>query len=502
MLFRILTLVGINVIFFWRTLWYGYAVDDWEVCRCHCKKPDIIKIPPPPGTKQLEKEICRKCGILKRIEHDHWWEYLLWNFGGLVRMKGTEARTQYTNNKLAHSFTIILHSLNCVLIYLTFGINNISFLAAVMFAVHPTAMQGSSVWLCGKGYGLGLACSLLAWKYKLLMPIFYYLGSYFASTMVLPLMFIHTPYWYLVFFFPLGVWYRRKMLRGAIEYKFKMVCKTRYPFHWHNIILVFKTIGYYFCLCLVPVNLGVHHTYLSMYGITDKETKEALQFDTYELLGIILTVLMAYLFFCHWGPVALGLMWFFVFIMPWSNWMAAVNQPIGERYCVISLVGILYALANVIINYPIAQACFITYYVTVANAFLPAYRNILQFAVYNVHNFSDSFQGWLWKSDLERNFSLIERSFDSAMQAWCLRPDDFLVNNNIATLYLVQHKFKEAEPFLKKMEQAVMPTKELEEKKWIKLKSIRAQMKQDMEHLSEFLKQDREKIIEQMKGAT
>ena len=165
-----------------------------------------------------------------------------------------------------------------------------------------------------------------------------------------------------------------------------------------------------------------------------------------------------------------------------------------------SLVGVMYALANVIIAYPIAQACFITYYVTVTNAFLPAYRNILQFAVYNVHNFPDSFQGWLWKSDLERNFSLLERSFDSAMQAWLLRPDDFLVNNNIATLYLVQHKFKEAEPFLKKMEQAVMPSKDLEEKKWLKLNSIRAQMKQDMERLGEFLKQDREKIISEMRG--
>lgn len=499
MIYRILGLVALNVIFFWRTLFYRYAVDDWEVCRCACKDPEVVDIASP-TPDQKGKKICKKCGILARIQATHWWENILWNFGGLVKIKNTEIMTQYTNNVLAHSMTIILHTMNCILIYIAFGATNASYLAAVMFAIHPAAMQGSSVWLCGKGYGLGLMLSLLAWWLMPVMPIIYWLASYFASALMLPFMFIKTPYWYYVLLFPLVIWMRRKMLHNAIDYKFKMVCISRYPFHWHNYKLVFKSIGYYACLSLFPVNIGVHHEYLSMFGITEKETKQCLQIDTYFVLGVLLSALMVYLFFWHWGPVAVGLMWYFVFIAPWTNWMAAVNQPIGERYCVIALVGMLYALANLVIAYPIVYACLITYYATVTNQFLPAYRNILQFAVYNVHSFPASFQGWLWKSDLERNFRLMERSFDSAMQAWILRPEDFLVNNNIATLLLMQHRFKEAEPFLKRMEDAKMPNKDLDNKKWIKLKSIRAQMENDMKGLANFMSQDRETIIKQMRG--
>ena len=94
----------------------------------------------------------------------------------------------------------------------------------------------------------------------------------------------------------------------------------------------------------------------------------------------------------------------------------------------------------------------------------------------------------------------MERSFDSAMQAWILRPEDFLVNNNIATILLMQHRFKEAEPFIKKMEEAWMPNKDLEDKKWRKLKALRAQMDRDMKGLAQFMSQDKDTIIKQMRG--
>ena len=169
--------------------------------------------------------------------------------------------------------------------------------------------------------------------------------------------------------------------------------------------------------------------------------------------------------------------------------MAAVNQPIGERYAIIALPGALYALSNLIIKQPIAYTAFIVYYVTITNQFLPAYRHILDFAVYNVINFPRSFQGWLWKSDIERNFQLYERSFDSAMQAWVLRPDDFLVNNNIATLLLIQRKYKQAEPFLDRMAKAEMGSKEMEEKRDAKVKAIKEQIARDMEQMEKMMKE-------------
>ena len=169
--------------------------------------------------------------------------------------------------------------------------------------------------------------------------------------------------------------------------------------------------------------------------------------------------------------------------------MAAVHQPISERYLIIALPGAIYALSNLIIKQPIAYTAFIVYYATITNQFLPAYRHILDFAVYNIINFPRSFQGWLWKSDIERNFQLYERSFDSAMQAWVLRPDDFLVNNNIATLLLIQRKYKQAEQFLERMAKAEMGSKEMEEKRDAKVAMIREQVARDMEQMEKMMKE-------------
>jgi hypothetical protein len=488
MIWQVCTITALNIAFFFRALGYSYSVDDWEVARCGCKKPEPIKaVTAPPANTEVE--ICKICGMLTRTQATRWWEHLLWNFGGLIKIKGTPRMTQYTNPKLAHAMVLCLHIVNCILIYFAFGHTNVSFLTALLFAVNPTAMQGSSVWLCGKGYGLALALSLLAWWLTPIAGAFYYFGSYFASSLTMPFLWLRTPYWWLVIMFPLGVWYRRKMLKEAIEFKYTMVMKTRNPFHWHNAKLVFKTIGYYFCQCVFPIKIGVHHTYLSMYGIDDNETKKCLTYDYYFFLGVFLTAVMTYLFFWNWSPAAFGLYWFFIFILPWSNWMAAVNQPVAERYAVISLVGALYCIANLIIGYPIVYIALLTWYACISNAFLPAYRHILDFALYNIHNFPDSFQGWMWKYEIERNFRLIERSFDSVMHAWLLRPHDFLVNNNVAIYYLMQHRYPEAEPFLKRMEDAWMPTPELYERKRVKIKSIRDQMAQEQARMQESLRQ-------------
>lgn len=490
---QILILILLNYIFFRRTLNYYYCVDDWENARCKCKKPNLVKGNIKRHGVNKEVEICKTCGILKRTEPKNLWQKFLWSFGGLVQVKGSEDKniyTQYTNPMFDHSITLIMHIINCVLIYLAFGSNNVSFLTAILFSIHPAAMQGSSVWLSGKGYSAGLMFCLLAYWLKPLAPILYVIGSWYMSVLVLPLVFIKTPYWFYIILIPLIFLYRKQQLKAAISFKYSMVMKTRNPFHWHNILLVFKTIGHYFTLCILPKRLGVHPEYLQMYGVTDKETKESLSLkDVYFWIGCAIVLTTGYMFFYQWSPVAFGLMWFFIFIMPWSNWMAAVHQPISERYTVIALPGALYALSNLIVNQPIAYTAFIVYFATITNQFLPAYRHILDFAVYNIINFPRSFQGWLWKSDIERNFQLWERSFDSAMQAWVLRPDDFLVNNNIATLLLIQRKYKQAEQFLDCMAKAPMQNKEMEEKRDAKVAAIRAQIDRDMEQMKKMMKE-------------
>ena len=496
MLIHVLIIIALNLVFFWRTLFFRYSVDDWENARCACKEPKFVATKMTRHGKPVDVEICEKCHILKPIKPKNFMEKFLLSVGGLFWIKDSEGNnittTQYADPVFDHSITLGLHIINCVLVFFAFGYNEVSLLTALLFSIHPTAMQGSSVWLSGTGYSLGLTFCLLAYWLAPAAPLFYAIGSWYVSVLVLPLVFIKTKFWFWVLLLPVVFLLRRKNLKDAIGYKYKMVKITREPFHWHNILLVFKTIGYYLCQCIFPVNLGVHHSYLQMHGVTEEDTKLTLSLkDRFFWIGVFASILMAYLFFFNWSPAAFGLFWFFVFIAPWSNWMAAVNQPIAERYCIIALVGALYALANVIIPYREVCVGFFVYYITITNKFLPAYENILEFAVYNVFNFPRSFQGWLWKSDIERNFRLFERSFDSAMQAWLLRPNEFLVNNNIATMMLMQHKYNEAEEFIKRMEKAEMPTEEMKIKRDNKVALMRTQIKNDMEAIQERMRQGR-----------
>ena len=493
----IFAIIALNLAFFFRTLRYGQAVDDWENARCGCKEPDYVKAKQTRNGKDVDVEICKKCHILKRIEPKNKLEKFLLSFGGIWWAKDAQGNklvtTQYTDREFDHLITMGLHIINCILIYLAFGHNNISFLTAVLFSIHPMAMQGSSVWLSGKGYAAGLMFCLLAWWLKPLAPLFYGIGSWYVAVLVLPLVFLKTKFWFWIFLIPLGFYFRKKNLKDSIEFKYKMVSKTRNPMQWYNVILVPKTIGYYLSLCILPSRLGVHHTYLQMHGVTPWETKTSTSLkDKFFWIGIVAIFSTIYLFFFHWGNLAFGMMWFMIFIAPWSNWMGCVHQPVSERYGVISLVGALYALSNLIIGYPWIMAAAFTYYITVTNYFLPAYENILNYAWYNVHNFPDSFQGWLWKSDLERNFRLTERSFDSAMQAWILRPHDFMVNNNLATMLLQQRKYKEAEPFMNAMRTAELYSFELEGKRKEKMDAMDRQIAEDKARIKEYIKNNRE----------
>lgn len=498
---EIFVIIALNLIFFFRTLRYRYAVDDWESARCHCKDPEYIDAEQTKGTLRIKVKVCKKCNILKRTDPKNIFQKFIWSFGGLAPVEelgGNIRTTQYTDPMFDHLITLALHIINCVLIYLALGQNSVSFLTAIFFSIHPVAMQGSSVWLSGKGYAAGLMFTLLAFWLAPFAPVFYWIGSFYISVLAMPMIFLKTAYWYWVFLIPIVFFLRRKNLKDAISFKYKMVSKTRNPLQWRNLILIPKTVGYYLSHCIFPTRLGIHHEYIQMHGVTPEETKESLSLkDWFFWLGLASIIGSAYMFFFRWGPVAFGVFWFMVFIAPWSNWIAAVNQQIGERYCVISLVGIMFAVANLVIDYPVAYVAMIVYYATITNNFMPAYHNVLDFAWYNVHNFPRSFQGWLWKSDLEKNFRLNERAFDSAMMAFMLRPDDFLVNNNLAAMLLQQRKYKEAEDFIKRMEVARLYNEGLDKQRKDRIAAMRAQIDEDLRQINKIIgKQERGSVYE------
>ena len=431
-------LILVNLALFWKTLKYGHANDDFEVARCGCKEPQIKEIPGPRGIKR----ICAKCHFLegdkpKNIIQNVWWHLF----------------KQYTNPKLAHSLVMIIHNLNCILIYLAFGSNKVSFLAALLFAIHPVATQGSSVWLSGKPYSLSLMLTLCMFWLKPFAPIFYFFAlSLGAQAITAPMAFIKSPWWPMMLIIPITILIRRKLVFSYGKTKYAGIAAFRKPIIWSNIILMFKTIGYYFMLCLYPTSLGVHHPYLETYGLTKEETKHWLQLDRFFALGVVLAYIVAINFFWNYNQAVFGLFWFFIFILPWSN-IITIHMFISERYAVIALVGYCWMLSNLLLAIPdkaiqyAACAVFLTYYVARTRFYLPLYKSVLETAQWNVMNFPRSFAGWAWKGGIENNLGLQERAFESWLNAWQLRPNDFRINNNLTTYLVSRGEFAEAKKF-------------------------------------------------------
>jgi predicted Zn-dependent protease len=107
---------------------------------------------------------------------------------------------------------------------------------------------------------------------------------------------------------------------------------------------------------------------------------------------------------------------------------------------------------------------FLGYYVCRTQLFIKIYHDIVTSTIQNVDNFEDSAAGWRWKGGIERNLGQNNQAFDSYMMAWKLRPHDFVLNANIATILAGQHRYDEAKKFIDMANKAPLPNPELKAK--------------------------------------
>lgn len=481
---KILILIGVNLVMFFRTLRFTWANDDWEIAKCNCKEPVVIKVQDGHGNPFM---MCKKCGIKERPKVGFW-----------MMLKAHYLGLYYWNAKLAHAMTLGVHIINTILIYIAFGSNNISFLAALLFAIHPVATQGSSVWLSGRNYGTAALLTLLMKCIPIATPIIYIVMFRFALISApSPAMFIRTNWWYFIIMIPIMMFALRKTVAKSTEMKYKLVSMTRKPFDKNNIILFFKSIGYCFCVCLFPTHLGVHHTYLERYGLTKEETKYALKIDGFLILGISLCILMTYMFFWQWGnPLTYGLFWFFIFYIPWCN-ICTIHQAFAERYVVLALIGMMVFLSNLLfmLPYGLYLACaFVGYYACRTQIYIKIYADVLRCAEHNCENFEDSAAAWRWRGGLERNLGLMNEAFISWMKAWRLRPYDFVLCNNIATILCQRNQWDEAEKFMDMADKCPMPSPEIAEKWKLRMASFRDQFNKHKIQRESLSKQSRNEL--------
>ena len=408
MISKIIIIIAANVILFARTLKYSYVSDDIPTF----KNPPLFK--------------------------NKWHKLLLW----LIARYKIKPRYEHLAN-------LIIHTLIGVFIYTAFGASNISFLAALLFCLNPANNQGS-IWISGRGYVLPPLLLLISLTMPFVAPFALWAMGYFNLGFVAPLALVGSNKAYLLAYMPFVWFFWGKKFKKDVKEKlaFEQVVEDK-KFHLGKIILAIKTIGFYAALGLIPFRITFYHSFLQSCAGNEIMKKRAYSMkDKFFWMGLALIGLFIYLSLKKWTITTYGLWWFFFMIVPFSN-LKRLQQEVAERYIYTPLIGLMLALASVIINYPIVIAVFLAVYITKFNSIMRMYADdywILETAVIEDH------QAWFaWHMRGMKRWEV--GSYKEALTMWVMAklisPKEFKLLFNISIVLRILKKEQEATEYFK-----------------------------------------------------
>lgn len=354
-----------------------------------------------------------------------------------------------------HLITLLFHALTCVFIYITFGKNDISFLASFLFAFNPITNQGS-VWMSGRSYVLSALFVLASISFPYLGPILlagavYYNIGFFASFII-----VFSSAWWLIFFLvPLMAFHFKKMKAHVSSKMDQETVGEDKRIHIGKIVIAIKTFGFYLSHALIPTKTTFYHSFLQSMAGNEMMKKRAYAIEKYFFIGLVsLLAIFIYWIMTPWSMISFALLWWCIYIAPFLN-IFRMNQEIAERYAYAPSIGLMYVLAVVIINHPILITFFITMYATRMWFFMECYKDDYFLTEMSCFSSSDSWYVWHTRAwQRFRNGSLREAAILWVM-AKMISPKEFKVLVNLATVLKLNNQLKEAEEYLKLAEENI-----------------------------------------------
>lgn len=308
-----LIIVAVCLVFYARTYSYGCVIDDRDI-------------------EKSSKE--------KKLTGWHWW----WGyFNG----------TYYGDMLVAHVLTTLVHTINCLLVYVLAGKGTVGLLAAILFAIHPSNTQGA-VWLSGKHYAYATTIMLLALiLHPFLVPIFYFVGLIWGGVGVIFLPFFVILYkniWIgllMIAIVTLGFKFDKGVIASIISRK-KVSNKRMRTLTPRKVVLAVKTFSYYFCYSLLPWRIGMFHEFGYSYGITKQDSDLVEKMDFHFWGGLILCLLYVLLLCVNiTNMIGFGLAFYLIMLFPFLNWVT-IQQFVADRYVYLPNVGFCIALAHML----------------------------------------------------------------------------------------------------------------------------------------------------------
>lgn len=409
-------IILVNILFYIRTLKYQGICDDIPIFNLDKKMPT------------------------------NWWAKFWWHLHGY----------KYTDWKLAHYQTLSIHTINCVLIYIAFGSNYTSLIAALLFSVNPINNQ-CSIWLSGKCYSMNTTYALLMWIFPIASPLIYIFATYFcgASIILFPLVFLFTKHWYLAALVIVGFLreHQRIFNKKSPVSKFNTESNAELmSIAPRKLIVAFKTLGYHFINAIIALRLGYYHKYLFLHGVSKDTNKESYKIDKYFFIGIALVLLTLY-------TRNIGLIWFCITIGMWCNFIS-FSQTIANRYVYLPNVGLTIFISSLIHPY-IAIALF-TYYATKLLAFRIFYLNEYWSIEYACMEQPDFFYPWQNRAVHCFQNANFQGALGNMLKCDTLRPNDWKINYNLAQIYMMLGNMSATREWFKKAQGCMIDGREKE----------------------------------------
>lgn len=351
----------------------------------------------------------------------------------------------YWDHVSAHIMTTLVHASVCIAMHYAFGRSEISYMAAIIFAVLGSNNQGA-IWLSGRHYAVSTLLVLLGFCLPWIAPIFYIpkvLGFVSHNCIFAPLMFITTKYWWLSLLTPIILYTSHKAI-FKVRKEHYAGNKHTIPFHPRKILWFFKFYGYYATQAFIGRKIGFFHEYMSNFISSDKKLKESERIDGYFFVGLILffttLILIPEAFKINYG-FAWGLLWFTINIAMWTNVINTMQEHISLRYAYMANVGVCLALANLFSLYPEwVVGGFVLWQLAQLYRVMPMYKNVFWFNYYGIINEPNYSYSWI----LHGNFHFNRGNFMEAIRCWneakSKNPDDIraFYNTSAACICLQQ----------------------------------------------------------------
>lgn len=366
-----LIIIGVCLVFYVRIINYLLVVDD---------------------TTQYQLMLNGQKCKLKEAGFIRWIKYKCYGFGGIFGVNAKNEKTKRNSIRLDHALTIFLHTTICCLIYQVLGHNNISFWAAILYAVNPINHQ-TAIWSNGRRYALNIILVLI----MLWLPKPFGLLSW-VCTPILHLTAVFAPImmgWQYALVIPVAgliAWYWQWG-----DYKMRLSTqKTQEMLKYtpKRIIPSVKLFGFYFIRSFLPGRVMMVYPHLYFWGLTKEGTEDAHRlnlsfFKGVTAIGLTITTLM----FLH-GQDRLYFIFAVLSIVQWCGFLT-VTQHSCDRYIATAMPFMMYVLSYFVFTYAGAMAVpiillFIGLYISELNVVMRMYRNIISFHEYENFFYPDN----------------------------------------------------------------------------------------------------------------